>query len=87
MAASGDTVVMAGDDGTYQSPGMPALAELRVPNGVTLTGAPGQPRPIWYSASSEQAVTLEGFGEERALRRRHRVQRDRALCGGVRGRG
>ena len=63
MAASGDTVVMAGDDGTYQSPGMPALAELRVPNGVTLTGAPGQPRPIWYSASSEQAVTLEGFGE------------------------
>ena len=61
--ASGDTVVMAGNDGTDQWPGPAGIVELRVPNGVTLTGAPGQPRPIWYSASSEQAVTLEGFGE------------------------
>src|SRR3954452_10413707 len=53
MAGSGDTVVMAGNKGTYFTASVGATVDLHIPDGVVLTGAPGQPIPIWYSASSD----------------------------------
>lgn len=61
MAGSGDTVVMAGNKGTYFMASAGATVDLHIPDGVVLTGAPGQPIPIWYSASSDgTAVTMDG---------------------------
>ena len=58
-ATSGDTVVFAGDQGTYQTSGTPTSTVLHVKDGVTVMGAPGQSMPVWYSASSGEAVTMD----------------------------
>ncbi len=62
LAMSGDTVVLAGDQGPYQTPMLPTNTVLHVKDGVTVTGAPGQPMPVWYSAvaSPNSAVVMEG---------------------------
>jgi hypothetical protein len=60
--ASGDTVVLAGNTGTYGTQGTPLALTIIVPEGVTFTGAPGQPMPRIFTnaAASEPAVKLEG---------------------------
>lgn len=62
LATSGDTVVLAGDQGPYQTPMSPTSIVLHVKDGVTVTGAPGQPIPVWYSGvvSPNSAVLMEG---------------------------
>lgn len=62
LATSGDTVVLAGDQGPYQSPMSPTNTVLHIKDGVTVTGAPGQPMPVWYSGvgSPNSAVIMEG---------------------------
>jgi hypothetical protein len=64
MIMSGDTVVLAGNTGTYGTQGTPLALTLTVPEGVTFTGAPGQPMPRIFTnaAASQPAVKLEGFG-------------------------
>jgi hypothetical protein len=64
---SGDEVVLAGNEGTYGSAGLPMNAAIDIPPGVTWIGAPGQPMPVFYSEPSSPsvaAVTLEGSGSK-----------------------
>jgi hypothetical protein len=48
---SGDTVMLAGNAGTYGSAGTPVEFMVRVREGVTFTGTPGEPMPKIYSNS------------------------------------
>jgi hypothetical protein len=50
LALAGDTVSLAGDEGTYGTPAAPLIAEINVHNGVTLQGAIGEPMPHIFSA-------------------------------------
>lgn len=61
-AASGDTVVLAGNEGTYGAPGAPIATELRMENGVSMQGTAGQPMPQIYSERSGAAwaIRMEG---------------------------
>ncbi|MGA8744997.1 MAG: choice-of-anchor Q domain-containing protein [Solirubrobacterales bacterium] len=58
MAGSGDTVLLAGDEGSYALPQSPTLEQLDVPAGVTVEGEEGQSRPLLYSAAPDYAVQL-----------------------------
>jgi hypothetical protein len=61
LALAGDTVVMAGDAGTYGTQVAPLMSELNVHNGVALVGAAGEPTPQIHSAAPGlPAVRLEG---------------------------
>src|SRR6476660_4960944 len=64
--SSGDTVVFAGDQGPYGSPTFATFVVLNIKDGVTVTGAPGQPMPVWYSqvVSPNAAVNMEGSGSK-----------------------
>lgn len=66
LATSGDTVILAGDHGSYQTPMSPTNTVLHVKDGVTVMGAPGQPMPVWYSAvgSPNSAVVMEGVNSK-----------------------
>jgi hypothetical protein len=66
LATSGDTVILAGDQGSYQTPMSPTNTVLHVKDGVTVTGAPGQPMPVWYSGvmSPNSAVIMEGVNSK-----------------------
>jgi hypothetical protein len=57
-ATSGDRVVPAGDEGTYGLPESPTLETFTVPVGVTVEGAPSQPRPTIYAGGLGHAVQL-----------------------------
>ncbi len=63
-AHSGDTVVLAGNEGSYGTSGVPLMTELKLENGVSMQGAPGQSMPQIYSefpvASFNWAVRMEG---------------------------
>lgn len=63
-AHSGDTVILAGNEGSYGTTGAPLTTELKLENGVSMQGAPGQPMPQIYSefpvASFNWAVRMEG---------------------------
>jgi hypothetical protein len=63
-AHAGDTVILAGDEGSYGTSGVPLTTELKLENGVSMQGAPGQPMPQIYSefpvASFNWAVRMEG---------------------------
>ncbi len=61
---AGDTVMLAGNAGTYGSPGTPITFQVPVPAGVTLTGTQGQPMPKVYSKFSGigGAFELKGAG-------------------------
>ncbi|HVC08061.1 MAG TPA: hypothetical protein VND98_10820 [Solirubrobacterales bacterium] len=64
---SGDKVVLAGNEGTYGSAGLPTSAGIDIPAGVTWTGAPDQSMPIIYSQPSSPSVagvSLEGSGSK-----------------------
>ena len=50
-ATSGDTVILAGDEGSYGSPQSPIVKPLEVKSGVTLSGPYGEPRPEIYSGA------------------------------------
>jgi hypothetical protein len=58
LSASGDTVVLTGDKGTYGTPGSPIVPELLVPNGVVVEGAAGQPMPQLYSHGASAGIRL-----------------------------
>jgi hypothetical protein len=57
-AASGDTVIVNGNEGSYGLPMNPTLEVFQVPGGVTMEGAPGQPRPVLYAAGVNHAIRL-----------------------------
>lgn len=63
-AHSGDTVILFGNEGSYGTPGAPLTTELKLENGVSMQGAPGQPMPQIYSefppATVNWAVRMEG---------------------------
>ncbi len=63
-AHSGDTVILAGNEGSYGTTGVPLTTQLTLENGVSMQGAPGQPMPQIYSefpvASFNWAVRMEG---------------------------
>lgn len=61
-AASGDTIVLAGNEGTYGTPGAPIATELRMENGVSMQGTAGQPMPQIYTERSGAAwgIRMEG---------------------------
>ena len=63
-AGGGDTIVLAGDDGTYGTSGSPISTEIDIPDGVTLTGDTTQAMPVIYSNNTsglaEGAVYVEG---------------------------
>jgi hypothetical protein len=63
-AHSGDTVILAGNEGSYGSTGVPLTTQLSMENGVSMQGAPGQPMPQIYSefpvSSVNWAVRMEG---------------------------
>lgn len=61
-AASGDTVMLAGNEGTYGTPGAPIATELRMETGVSMQGTAGQPMPQIYSERSGAAwaIRMEG---------------------------
>lgn len=63
-AHSGDTVILAGNEGSYGTPGAPLTTQLSLENGVSMQGAPGQPMPQIYSefpvSSVNWAVRMEG---------------------------
>jgi hypothetical protein len=62
-SAGGDTVVAAGDAGSYGTPGTPLSAALVVEPGVSLEGAPGQPRAVFFSSPAGlYPVRVEGGG-------------------------
>jgi PASTA domain len=54
-ATSGDTVLAAGDQGSYGLPTSPTAAPIDVPDGVTLRGKPGGPQAALYTEAT-------GFG-------------------------
>lgn len=60
-AGSGDTIVIAGNEGSYGLPENPTLENFNVPSGVTVDGAAGQPRPKIYAGGVNYALQL-GFG-------------------------
>jgi hypothetical protein len=66
-ASSGDTVIMAGDEGTYGTPGSPIVPELQVRDGVALEGAAGQPMPQIYSHGASAAIRLGEGGTGQRL--------------------
>jgi hypothetical protein len=55
FANSGDTILAAGDDGTYGTATTPTAEIFEIPGGVTFAGEPEQPPPTFYSEAS-------GFG-------------------------
>lgn len=63
-AHSGDTVILAGNEGSYGTTGTPLTTQLTLENGVSMQGAPGQPMPQIYSefpvSSFNWAVRMEG---------------------------
>lgn len=63
-AHSGDTVILAGNEGSYGTTGVPLTTQLTLENGVSMQGAPGQPMPQIYSefpvSSFNWAVRMEG---------------------------
>ena len=63
-AHSGDTVILAGNEGSYGTPGAPLTIQLSLENGASMQGAPGQPMPQIYSefpvSSVNWAVRMEG---------------------------
>jgi hypothetical protein len=62
-AGSGDTVMAAGNQGTYGLPNSPTAAPIEVPNGATLEGEPGQPQPQLYTeAAGFASVIIETGG-------------------------
>jgi hypothetical protein len=62
-AGSGDTVMAAGNQGTYGLPNSPTAAPIEVPGGATLEGEPGQPQPQLYTeAAGFASVILETGG-------------------------
>ena len=60
LASSGETVLLAGDDGNYAS-----TEPLNVPAGVTMKGEAGQPRPVFNSTAANYGVQL-GTGSKLA---------------------
>jgi hypothetical protein len=60
IASSGDTVILAGDEGSYGSPQSPIIKPLEVKSGVTFKGAYGEPRPEIYSAAMVAIESGEG---------------------------
>jgi hypothetical protein len=60
-AGSGDTILVAGNEGSYGLPQNPTFEVFNVPNEVTMEGVPGQPRPVLYAAGVGHAVEL-GMG-------------------------
>ena len=88
---SGDTVVMAGDEGSYGSLLVPLVTALQLHSGISLESAPGQPAQI-YSNAPGTAIRMEGGpgqrlsdvaihyeGDETALRGAGRIERVLAL--------
>lgn len=67
-AHSGDTVILAGNEGSYGTSGAPLTAQLTLENGVSMQGAPGQPMPQIYSefpvSSLNWAVRMEGGAQK-----------------------
>ncbi|HWA54962.1 MAG TPA: hypothetical protein VG816_12400 [Solirubrobacterales bacterium] len=61
LAKAGDTVQVAGNQGTYGLPNSPTLANIEVGQEVTLEGEPGQPMPVLYTEVSPIGVELQ-FG-------------------------
>lgn len=63
-AHSGETVMLAGNEGSYGTPGAPLTTQLTLENGVSMQGTPGQPMPQIYSefpaATVNWAVRMEG---------------------------
>lgn len=63
-AHSGDTVILAGNEGSYGTSIAPLTTQLSLENGVSMQGAPGQPMPQIYSefpvSSVNWAVRMEG---------------------------
>ncbi len=63
-AHSGDTVILAGNEGSYGTTGVPLTTQLTLENGVSMQGASGQPMPQIYSefpvSSVNWAVRMEG---------------------------
>jgi hypothetical protein len=58
--AAGDTAILAGNDGTYGTATSPLDISVSIPAGVTLMGASGQPRPVWYTDESSATVANAG---------------------------
>jgi hypothetical protein len=65
-STSGDTVVVAGNEGSYGTAGSPITPELQVHNGVVVEGAAGQPMPQIYSHGASAGIRLGegGTGQE-----------------------
>jgi hypothetical protein len=65
IAESGDTVVMAGNEGPYGTLLVPLVAELHLSSGVNLEGAVGQPAPQIFSNAPTVALRMEGGAGQR----------------------
>ena len=62
-AAGADEVIVAGDQGTYGTPGSPITTQLHdAPGGVNIHGVAGQPMPVIYSSVVGNAIQLNSGG-------------------------
>lgn len=66
-SSSGDTVILAGNEGTYGTPGSPIVPELQVHDGVVVEGAAGQPMPQIYSHGASAGIRLGEGGTGQVL--------------------
>jgi hypothetical protein len=67
VATAGDTILAAGDAGTYGSVVAPSPAPIRVEAEVTLEGEPGQPMPQLYTDAQGEYASLELEREARLV--------------------
>jgi hypothetical protein len=81
-SVAGDTVVLAGDEGSYGSPDTPLTATLKVKNGVAMEGAAGGPRARIFSSVSEATGSIE-LGNGGTAQRLSRVEVENAASFGT----
>jgi hypothetical protein len=64
-AGVGDEVIVAGDQGSYGTPGSPITTQLTNANAVSLHGVAGKPMPVIYSnISGDDALLLNNGGDQ-----------------------
>ena len=59
LAKSGDTILAAGNAGTYGTEASPLTEAFEIPKGVTFAAEPGQASPTFFSKASGQAFRLQ----------------------------
>jgi hypothetical protein len=61
-ASFGDEVIVAGNQGSYGTPGTPIATNIHPPASINLHGAAGQPMPVIYSSATPYAITFNSGG-------------------------